>query len=445
MAKNIYGARSNCYWIETTAMEQADPLGPLRGDIKADVAIVGGGYTGLATAYYLAGAFPEKKIVVLEAARIGYGASGRNDGLVLPLVVGAEGIIDDLIGQDRIDAARDVFDKTSAGIGLIHSLVEEHRIDCDWEPTNCLVGALSDSKIQLVEEKHRRYRALGLDSELLDSRQVREHLNISEYKAAVTVPVGAMLNPAKLARGMIPLLQARGVDIYEDSPVAEISSGASVSVSTPKGSVAAQTLVLAPNAYTSRLGFFKRRVIPIHTYNIATEPLSDKQVDALNWRGRRPICDVRNFFDLFRLTTDNRIIHSGGNGFYHFGDGLGEDENHPDYKRLERNLHARIPALEGLRVTHRWCGHVGLTLDMMPTVGVTGAAKNIYYGLGYSGHGVPVAFLAGKLICDLYSGRPIDPACDFFINRRPPGAPPEPLRSVGFALYKRYLRWVDSR
>ncbi len=441
--EEIYGGRSNCYWIESAGIEDAEPLAPLKDDVEADVVVIGGGYTGLATAYYLSGAFPEKKIVILEAARISYGASGRNDGLVLPLVVGAEGIIDRLIEKGRIPDAREVFHKTSAGIDMINEIVTEHEIDCEWENAGALVAAATESQVDIVEKKHRRYKALGLGSDLLSEKDLKRAVGIEGYKAAVKVPVGGMIHPAKLARGMIEPLLERGVSIHEETPAVEVSRGPKVSVRTPEGSVAAPALVLATNAYTSRLGFFRSGILPIHTYNIATEPLSDDRLQALKWRDRRPIHDVRNFFELFRLTADNRIIQSGGDGFYLRNSGLGEDRNHPDYERLKRNLITRFPSLEGVRVTHRWCGHVGLTLDRVPIAGVTGASKNIYYGLGYSGHGVPVSFLAGKLISDLYAGQRTDPAYDFFVNRRPPSAPPEPLRSLAFSLYKRYLRRRD--
>jgi glycine/D-amino acid oxidase-like deaminating enzyme len=443
--RKLYGAASTCYWIESAGTETAPMLAPLLADISADIVIIGGGYTGLATALYLTESFPQKKIVLLEAARISYGASGRNDGLVMPLTNGAEEIIAKLVDQGQFEKAREVYDATSAGIGLIEDLIEKYEIVCEWEKRGGLVAAATGSQVSLLEKEQRHNDLMGLETEVLGSAELRGLVNIEGYKAAITVPMGGMLNPAKLARGMISGLLSKGVTICEGSPVSRIVPGKKVTAETPAGSVTAGAAVLATNAYTSKLGFFRGRVLPVHAYNIATEPLSDRQIKELNWQNRSPIYDIRNFFELFRLTADNRIIQSGGDGFYRYGDGLGEQKNLPDCERIERNLFVRFPMLEGLRVTHRWCGHVGLTLDRTPTVGVAGASKNIYYGLGYSGHGVPVAFLAGKLIRDLYAGDPIDPAYDFLINRKPPAAPPEPIRSLGFALYKRYLRWADSR
>jgi glycine/D-amino acid oxidase-like deaminating enzyme len=444
-AKDFFGFRSNCYWIESTGMEDSPLLGPLRGDIKADVVIIGGGYTGLASALYLTEKFPEKKVVILEGARVGYGASGRNDGVLLPLVNGSEEIIDQLIDEGRIEEAREIFEKTSAGIGLIDDLVKNHNIDCEWEPRSCLIGALTESQAELLEKVHERYAALGLDSEWLSATEQQRRVNVQGYRAAFTAPVGGMINPAKLARGLLAKLLAKGVSVYEGSRAVEITPGSKVKALTPAGSVTAPALVLATNAYTSKLGFFQNRVLPIHSFSIATEPLSEKQIETLNWGGREPFLDVRNFFEVFRLTADNRVVFSGGEAYYYYQDGLGEDENHPDYARLERALFRKFPMLEGINVENKWVGHVGLTLDMKPTVGVTGPEKNIYHALGYSGHGVTVSFLAGKLISELYSGERIDPAYDFIVNQRPPAVPPEPFKSTGFALYKRYLHWYDSR
>ncbi len=437
--------RCNCLWIETTDVAHTSPVGPLRKNLTADVAIIGGGYTGLATALYLSELLPERKIVLLEAARIGCGASGRNDGLVLPFTNGSEAIIDRLIEDGAVEEGREIFRKTSAGIDLIQRLVEKHGIDCDWESATCLIGARTQSQVARLEKLYRRCRAIGLESQWLTSMEQQRLVNVDGYAAACTIPVGGMVNPAKLARGLLPVIRARGVDVYEGSPVVEFVKDRKLTIRTPGGSLSADAAVLATNAYTSKLGFFRNRIIPVHSFNIATEPLSEKQVNDLNWRARSPMYDVRNFFELFRLTADNRIAFSGGDAYYYYRDGICNDEDHRDYERLRRCFARAFPMLEGIEITHRWVGLVGLTLDRIPAVGVAGPSDNIYYALGYSGHGVPVSFLAGKLISEWCAGQTPDPSFGFFVNRKVPVAPPEPLKSASFALYKRYLRWRDSR
>jgi glycine/D-amino acid oxidase-like deaminating enzyme len=274
---------------------------------------------------------------------------------------------------------------------------------------------------------------------------LRPRVDPAKYRGALRIAAGGTVHPGKLARELRRMVQARGVEIYEESPVLEIVPESTITVRTPAGSVRAPTMFLATNAYTGKLGMLRRRILPVHSYSIATEPLSSSMVEELAWSGRQSFLDVRAFFELFRLTRDNRILHSGGDAFYHYGSAILDDENRPVYPRLERALRRTFPSLGSLSITHRWVGHVGLSLDMVPTFGVHGPERNIFFAGGYSGHGVPVAFLAGRLLRDVYAGEPPPPALDFLHDRRPPPSPPEPLLSIGFALYKRYLRWADSR
>jgi glycine/D-amino acid oxidase-like deaminating enzyme len=426
-------------------MEDEPSISPLSGDIKADVCIIGAGYTGLASAYYLSEAFPERKIVLLESERIGYGASGRNAGIVLPLISGSEKIVDGLIKKGHIDKAQDFYDKTSAGIGLIDNLIKDQSIKCDWEDCLCLYGAATDSQIKYLEEEFHRYDALGLKTQWLTETDLQRCVYVKGFKAAITIPMSSTINPAKLVRGLIPVLQDRRIGIYEGSEVVKIQSGNKITASTSLGSVTAPSLVLATNAYTSKLGYFHNRMFPIHVFSIATEPLSDKQINDLNWGHRQPLVHAKNLFDLFRLTSDNRIVFSGGRMYYFYQNRLPEDEYRSDYDRLRQSLIDKLPSLECLNISHKWSGLMGLTLNRTPMIGIMGSKRNIFYGLGYSGHGVAASFLAGKLICNLYAGDSIDPAYDFIINARAPYIPPEPFRWAGFALYQNYLSWKDSR
>jgi glycine/D-amino acid oxidase-like deaminating enzyme len=173
--------------------------------------------------------------------------------------------------------------------------------------------------------------------------------------------------------------------------------------------------------------------------------LTEAQVAALSWGGRQPFYDVRAFFNLFRLTADNRVLLSGGDGFYYYGGAAVDGEGHPDYRRLARVIRQLFPVLAEVPITHRWAGHVGATVDFVPAIGALGPADNILFAGGYSGHGVPVAILAGRLLRDLVAGEPLDPVYDFVLNRRPPRVPGEPLTSLGFALAKRLIRWEDVR
>ncbi len=445
----FFGPRSHCHWIESAGIEDAPALASLQGDQSADVIIVGAGYTGLSTALHLAESFPERRIVLLEGARVGYGTSGRNCGLVLPFINGAEETVHDLVDAGRIDEARKVFEATSAGIGLIEELVTKRGVDCEWEPVESLVGALTPRHEAKLEREQRMYAALGLEATWLPERELRQRVDVTGFRGALTVPSSTMINPAKLATGLLALARAGGVEVYEESPVVDIAAGKTVEVRTPGATVRAPVLVLATNAYTHhlgrQLGFLRGRVLPVHCFSITSAPLTEAQIAALSWGGRQPFYDVRSFFDLFRLTADNRILLSGGDAFFYYGGAAVDEEGHRDYRRLEGRFRRLFPGLADVPITHGWVGHVGTTLDMAPTIGAFGPAQNIFFAGGYTGHGVPVAVLAGRLLRDLIAGEPLDPVYDFVLNRKPPRAPGEPLTSLGFGLAKRYMRWEDAR
>jgi gamma-glutamylputrescine oxidase len=441
----FFGPRSHCHWIESAGIEDTLPLAPLQGDHTADVVIVGGGYSGLSTALHLAESFPERRIVLLEGARIGYGASGRNCGLVLPFITGAEATVHDLVDAGRIDEARKVYAATSAGIDLIEDLVATRGVDCEWEPVESLFGAVTPRHEARLEREQQMYAALGLEATWLPESELRRRVDVTGYRGALTVPDSGMINPAKLATGLLALVRAAGVEVHEDSPVVDITLGTTVSVRTPRGSVRAPVLALATNAYTHHLGFLRGRILPIHSFSIATAPLTEAQVAALSWGGRQPFYDARAFFNLFRLTADNRVLLSGGDGFYYYGGATVDGEGHPDYRRLERVIRQLFPVLAEVPITHRWAGHVGATVDFVPAIGAFGPGDNILFAGGYSGHGVPVAILAGRLLRDLVAGEPLDPVYDFVLNRKPPRAPGEPLTSLGFGVAKRLIRWEDAR
>ena len=448
-AGSFFGPRSHCHWIESAGIEDTPPLAPLEGDQTADVVIVGGGYTGLSSALHLAERFPQRRIVLLEGARVGYGASGRNCGLVLPFITGAEGTVHDLVDAGRIDEARKIFDATSAGMGLIEELVKKRGVECEWEPVESLYGALTPRHQSKLERDQRTYAALGLEATWLPENEMRQRIDVPGFRGALTVPSSTMINPAKLATGLLALARAGGVDVYEESPVLDITGGKTVHVRTPHGGVRAPVLVLATNAYThhlrKHLAFLRGRVLPVHSFSIASAPLSQAQIATLSWGGRQPFFDVRSFFDLFRLTADNRSLLSGGDGFFYYGGATLDERGHRDYARLESRFRRLFPALAEVPITNRWAGHVGTTLDMTPTIGALGPDRNILFAGGYAGHGVSGAVLAGRLLRDMIAGEPIDSAYDFVLNRKPPRAPGEPLTSLGFALAKRYIRWNDAR
>ncbi len=442
---SYFASRSDCPWIESAGIEDAPLLEPLRNDQRADVVIIGGGYTGLSAALHIAETFPERRIVLLEGTRVGYGASGRNCGLALPFTNGTEQAAHDLVEAGRAKDARRVFDVASAGIALIEDLVQRRGLDCEWEPVETLIGALTPRHVAHLERDQRMYTAIGLESTWLTDSELRQRVDVSGYLGALSVPSSAMINPAKLATGLLDLARAAGVEVHEHSPVIDIAGGPTIRVGTPTGSVTAPLVVLATNAYSGHLGFLRGRVLPITAFSIASAPLTNAQISSLSWSGRQPFLDTRMLFDLFRLTADNRVLLSGGDGFLCVDGAAENEEGHPDYQRLERRFRHLFPALEDVPITHRWAGHTGMTVDTKPTIGAFGPNRNLLFAGGYSGHGVTVGVLAGRLLRDLVAGEPLDPVFDKIIDRKPLRVPTGRLLTPGFALAKRIIGWDDGR
>lgn len=440
----IPSLRSDGFWIESTTSGLTDQV-PLRGNYKADVVIVGGGYTGISTALHISEAFPDRKILLLEANLAGAGASGKNSGLVIPGINGIETIMDEWIAKERVDKAKEVYEKTSSGMKIIEKLVQEHKIDCDWEPVDVLYCTLNSRHEEACNHLKHRYEVLGIDAKWLSKDMLSKRINVKGYSGALNVPGSAMVNPAKLNLSVGMLIKKRGVKIYENTPVIRIEPGSQIKVHLQYGMVQTPTLIIATNAYTSKLGFLNQRIIPVHSHSIVTAPLKGHQLESLSWKGREPIISMTELFLLFRLTQDNRLLLAGKDAFYYYNGSIHNGGGHPVFNDLIQSLRKYFPTISDVPVTHHWAGHVGLTLDTVPTIGVIGPHQNIFFAGGYSGHGLHVAFLFGKILNQLYAGEPIDPVFNFILNRKPPWIPPEPFTSAGFALYTHYLKWRDKQ
>jgi glycine/D-amino acid oxidase-like deaminating enzyme len=226
--------------------------------------------------------------------------------------------------------------------------------------------------------------------------------------------------------------EAAGVKIYEDSPVLTVEEGLVTRLQMAGGqTVKARSMVLATNAFTSKLGYFRNAIAPVYNYVAATRPLSDGELGLIGWRTRRPFNDSRTLVYYLGLTPDNRIHIGGGSAAYAWNDGVAGRPDEKAVKLLRNELSRLYPALRGVELETAWNGMVDMTLDWAPLVGVTGKQQNIFYGLGYCGHGVNLTFLFGRIIADLEAGRQ-QPWREFpFVNRNPPYIPNEPFRWIG--------------
>jgi len=424
-------------WLELAGFYDLTPTPPFtENDARADIVIVGGGLTGLSSAYHLKKCFPDKRIILLEAARCGYGASGRNGGILQDF---DNTLIMDIYQKKGREAAQHYFEVDRQGPILVRRLIRDHKIDCDLEECGLVELAIDQRDMKRLIKYHEYWKSLGIASRVMNREELRDEIISERYCGGLHKDRGAILNPAKFALGLKSVLETLGVEIFECTKVVSIQPGSTIKIQTEFGNITAEAIVLATNAYSHRIGFFKNRIFPMATYIMATEPLREEQMASIGWRGRQAMFDIRRECNYFRLTSDNRIVFGGGLSPYFYNNAISSGNYSPSLDRLESDFFKIWPQLKGVGITHTWGGTLAMTLDFHPTIGVMGLNKNIFYGVGYSGHGVSWSQLAGKIISQLYAKEDTELTNFYCTNKIAPYLPPEPLRKVGYHLFKRFL------
>jgi glycine/D-amino acid oxidase-like deaminating enzyme len=421
------------FWFKAADLESQSINEPLRGSHKADVVIIGGGFTGLSSAYHIKRKFPDKKVVILEGACCGYGASGRNGGFC---------IATSLLNWKETDPERRKKDLEVSFYGLkqIKKMISEHGVDCDFEENGMLEVAMNDKQTQALEEYSNELRSFGLDSTLLQGEDLEAEIRSPLFVAGLKVPYGATLNPAKLARGMKNVIEEVGVEVRERSVVTRITPGQVHHVDTELGEIFSPILVIALNAYAYKLSLFKNRVFPISVFQIATEPLSKTQWESIGWQNRQGLSDLRALFSYSVPTVDGRIVMGGSDFTYYQNDALSSGNDKTVTHRVKENLSAFFPALAGIQIEHAWGGTTAYTLGRVPSVGVMSDHQNIYYGVGFD-EGVPSTQTAGRVIADLMTGDSNAFTSHFIVNRRIPYAGPTIFRGM----FGRGVKWLMER
>jgi len=429
------------FWFDTVDLYHQKINPPLKGKHRADIVIIGGGFTGLSAAFNLVQRYPDKKIVLLEGACCGYGASGRNGGFCDAAVPG----FTEYLAKNGPEKGRKVFDATLYGINQIKELSLRHNVDCDFEENGMLEAAVNEEQARALEEEIRKYKELGLHATLVQGRELEAEVRSPRYVAGLKFPYGGIVNPAKLARGLKTVVENLGVEVRERTVVMRVTPGRTHRIETEMGEITAPILVLGLNGYSHKLGFFRNQVIPLTSYVIATEPLTPVQWDSIGWQNRQGIADMRLLFDYQRPTKDGRIVIGGSDYPYYANDALSSGNNKTIIKLLTDSLFTTFPQLKGLRIDHAWGGTMGFTLDFSPSVGVMGDHKNIYYGVAYNGEGVAFGQTAGRIISELVAGVSSSLTDLFVVNHKIPYAGPGSTRVLGMRAYKWFLKKTASR
>ncbi|MGQ9903247.1 MAG: NAD(P)/FAD-dependent oxidoreductase [Anaerolineae bacterium] len=425
-----YRARS--FWLEqATAGYLESPT--LEGVVRADILVIGGGLTGISAAYHLKLAEPSLRVVLLESEVTGYGASGRNAGLIAPLVSPSLNLAAARFGAQRAREARRYAERACA---CLVETIERRRLDCEYEARNYLRVPCTPAQLKRAQQEIALARRLGIeDIEWLEAGAVREQIDSPTYLGALRESRAGLVNPARLVRELRRIAIANGVEIYEHSPAInlEFSPADSVRVvraQTPRGAVEADRCVLATNAYSAQFPALRARQFPLHTYAVLTEPLTPAQLSSLGWRERQALSDLRMLPHYYRLTADNRLLAAGGSARYFAGNQTAVNHDTQAFEDLAIFIDQTFPSLRGIAITQRWSWVVSATADLAPALGVLGNDQRIVYSLGNLEDNVALSYLNGRVLSDLLLERKTDLTDVFFVKRATIPLPPEPARSL---------------
>ncbi|MGV1088749.1 MAG: NAD(P)/FAD-dependent oxidoreductase [Mycobacterium sp.] len=427
MAKN--GAVS--HWFTSLPT----PRRALPGDREADVCIVGAGYTGLWTAYYLKQLDPALRITVLEARFAGFGASGRNGGWLSGLPPGHRGMLAKEHGRDAVITWQRMLNES---VDEVVQVAQREGIDADIVKGGNLEVARNPAQAGRLRAEFDEDRSWGVnDIELLTGAQAAARVNVDSLVLGSFNPHCARVQPAKLARGLADVVERLGVTIYEQTPVTAISPGRA---DTPLGAVRAPVILRATEGFTARMRGLRRRWLPMNSAMIATDPLPQHVWDDIGWADCELLGDLAHGFFYAQRTADGRIAIGGRASPYRYGSRIDRDgvvgQDTIDY--LTKNLNTVLPQTRGVPIAHGWCGVLAVPRDW--TAGVEyDPATGLGEAGGYVGHGVTATNLAGRTLADLVLKRHTDLTVLPWVDHRSRTWEPEPLRWLGVkGLYTAY-------
>lgn len=400
-----------------------------------DLLVVGGGYVGLWTALHAAQRDPDRRIVVIDAHRVGWAASGRNGGFVeASLTHGHEN------GKTRWPNEIDRLEAMGVeNLDGMQAEIERLGLDVEWQRSGMLAVATEPHQVAWLQQS-----AAEGDGEFLDGEAVRAEVHSPTFLAGLLeADTCAIVHPAKLALELARACTEAGVTIYEHTNATSLSSGtASIEVAANGAVITAKQVVLATNVFPHLLRRNRFHTVPVYDYVLSTEPLTDAQVQSIGWQNRQGIGDSANQFHYYRMTKDNRIVFGGYDAVYHFGrrvDAKYEDRQET-YRRLAAHFFITFPQLEDVRFSHRWAGAIDTNTRFCAHWGLA-RDDRVAYVNGFTGLGVGAARFAADVCLDLLGGTPTPRTELQMVRQKPLPFPPEPLASVGIQA----TRWSLDR
>jgi glycine/D-amino acid oxidase-like deaminating enzyme len=435
--KSFADAKPVPFWLDSP--DRPEPAPALTAAIEGDLAVIGGGFTGLWTALLAKEADPDLEIVVLEGGQVASGASGRNGGFCDHCLTHTfenglnrwPGELAELVqlGYKNLDA--------------IEETVARYKIDCDFQRAGELTAATEPYQVEDLQDSPGAAAPFGLKLQWFDQEQIRSQVHSPLYLGGLYDPAAVILDPAKLAWGLRKACLQLGVHLYENTPVTAFSDeGDYTLVRTPPGQVKARQVALATNAFPPLLKRLKHYIVPVYDYALMTEPLTSAQRESIGWKKRMGLGDAGNLFHYYRTSTDGRILFGGYDAVYHWNNGFGPhlDTDQACFGRLADHFFETFPQLEGLRFTHAWGGAIDTCSRFSAFWGQAFGGK-VAYAVGYTGLGVGASRFGALVILDKLNGVQSERTRLKMVCEKPLPFPPEPLRSAAVNL----TRWSMDR
>ncbi len=435
------------YWLDQPAAPE--PLPSLAGTEQADLAVIGGGFSGLWTALLAKERDPGRNVVLVEGRKIAWGGTGRNGGFCSASITHGLGN-----GLDRFPEEVGILERLGRqNLDEIEQAVARYGIDCDFARTGELAVATQEWQLDGLAETAHAAGQLGMSAKLLDTGQVRAEVNSPAYLGGLWDRDScATVDPARLAWGLRRACLTAGVRIYEHTPVTAIDAqgrrarGGRLALTAPEGTVVADRVALAAGAFAPLLRRLKYYVVPVYDYVLMTRPLSPAQLASIGWRNRQGIGEAGNQFHYYRLTADNRILWGGYDAIYYYGSKIAArlDQRPATFAALAGHFNATFPQLDGIEFTHSWGGVIDTCSRFCAFYG-TAHGGRLAYVAGYTGLGVGASRFGANVVLDLLAGERTERTELQMVRTKPLPFPPEPVRAAGIGLTRWSLARADRR
>ena len=455
--KALAAARPVPFWLDQPDAPPPPPLPPLSDRTSADLAVVGGGFTGLWTALLAKEADPGRDVVLLESRRLAWAGSGRNGGFCAASLT--HGLSN---GHDRFPGELGQLERLGRrNLDEIEATIARYGIDCDFARTGELAVAVQPWQADGLRETAALGSRLGLELRWLDQDAIRAELDSPTYLAGLWDTSGcAIVDPARLAFGLRRACLAAGVRIYEHTTVTAVTSEpgpagrlilqtvtpSPAAVAAAAGVVRARQVAIATGTFAPLLRRLRYYLIPVYDYVLMTEPLSAGQLASIGWQHRQGVGDSANQFHYYRLSRDNRILWGGYDAIYPYGSRIsdGRDQRPATFATLASHFFETFPQLEGISFSHTWGGVIDTCSRFCAFFG-TARGGRLAYAAGYTGLGVGASRFGGRVMLDLLGGQQTELTELELVRTRPLPFPPEPLRSAGVQLTRWSLARADAR